>query len=92
MLADKSAFNHEITQPWAAEGSAERSQSISQRTKRVILVHYAGNCVVDASIQKCGQPNLKAPLPFRSRARSRLRSSSVQIKIVGRHGSIGQSF
>ncbi len=28
--------------------------------------------MVDASIRKCGQPNLKAPLPFISHARIRM--------------------
>ncbi len=62
MLADESAFSHETMQSWAGEGSAELSQWISQRTS-------GGNCVVGVNIQKCGQPNFKAPPPFTSRAR-----------------------
>ncbi len=58
----ENAFGHEKVQSMAAEGSAELSQPI-------IIGHCGGNCVVGDNIQKCGQPNLKAPLPFKSRAR-----------------------
>ncbi len=72
-LANKSAFNHEKIQSWATEGSEELSQSVSQRTKRVIIGHCGGNYVVGAKIQNCGQPNLKARLTFKSRAKIRSR-------------------